>query len=149
MAETKKTSTTKTTPKTTTKKTTEPASKSSTTKSTTKSASSSKTTNTQTKSTSSSRSSRRSGGFGTWGLNKISFWCIGAMAIFYLIASILSLVGVTSKVIPALQGVATALAICIVATLAWRYVRNKQTVWKVLYVVLLLVVILGIIIPLI
>ena len=71
------------------------------------------------------------------------------MAIFYLIASILSLCGITSKVIPALQGIATALGICIVAYVAWRYVKPKQTVWKVLYFVLLLVVILGIIIPLV
>lgn len=104
---------------------------------------------TETKSTTSNKSTKHKSGTGTWGLNKISFWCIGAMAILYLVASILSLCGVTTKVIPALQGIATALAICIVAYLAWRYVRNKQTVWKVLYVVLLLVVILGIIVPLI
>lgn len=136
MAETKKKTTT-------TKKTTKPA----TTKST--SAKSTTSTTTQKSTQSSSKSSRRSGGIKTWGLNKISFWCIGAMAIFYLIASILALCGVSSKVIPALQGIATALAICIVAYVAWRYVKPKQTVWKVLYFVLLLVVILGIIIPLV
>lgn len=84
-----------------------------------------------------------------WGLNKISFWTIGAMAILYLIASILTLCGVNSKAVPALQGLATAIAICIVAYLAWKYVRPKQTVWKVLYFVLLLVVLLGIILPLV
>lgn len=99
----------------------------------------------ETKST--TKTTRRNSG--TWSLNKISFWCIGAMAILYLVASILALCGLTTKAIPALQGVATALAICLVACLAWRYVRNKQTVWKVLYIVLLLVVILGIIIPLV
>ena len=135
MAETKKKTTT-------TKKTTKPqASKTSTTKSTT--------TTTKSTTTSTKKSSKKSGGIKTWGLNKISFWCIGAMAILYLIASILSLCGITSKVIPALQGIATALGICIVAYVAWRYVKPKQTVWKVLYFVLLLVVILGIIIPLV
>lgn len=84
-----------------------------------------------------------------WGLNKLSFWCIGAMAILYLIASILALCGVNLKVVSALKDCATALAICIVAYLAWKYVRGKQTVWKVLYFVLLLVVILGIILPLV
>ncbi len=144
MAETKKKTTT-------TKKTTKPATTKSSKTTTTKSTSAKSTTSTTTqKSTqSSSKSSRRSGGIKTWGLNKISFWCIGAMAIFYLIASILALCGVSSKVIPALQGIATALAICIVAYVAWRYVKPKQTVWKVLYFVLLLVVILGIIIPLV
>ena len=84
-----------------------------------------------------------------WGLNKISFWVIGAMAILYLVASILSLCGVNLKVVSALQGVATAMAICIAAVLAWRYVKNKQPVWKVLYFVLLLVVLLGIVLPLV
>lgn len=155
MAETKKKTITasKTTKKSTTTKT---ASKSTASKSTTKTAPKTTTkaeTKTQTTSTQKSQpqksNKRHSGGIRTWGLNKISFWCIGAMAILYLVSSILALLGVNLKVISALQGVATALAICIVAFLAWKYVRNKQTVWKVLYVVLLLVVLLGIILPLV
>lgn len=137
MAETKKT--TKTT-KTTTKK---PASKSTTSKTTKAQSSSSNTSSTQKKST------RRSGGIRTWGLNKISFWTIGAIAILYLIASILAACKVNLKVVSALQGLATAFAICIVAYLSWKYVRPKQMVWKVLWFVLLLVVILGIILPLV
>lgn len=105
---------------------------------------SSKSSSSSTKKTTSS-SSRST----VWGLNKISFWVIGAMAILYLVASILSLCSVNLKVVSALQGVATAMAICIAAVLAWRYVKNKQTVWKVLYFVLLLVVLLGIVLPLV
>ena len=105
---------------------------------------SSKSSSSSTKKTTSS-SSRST----VWGLNKISFWVIDAMAILYLVASILSLCGVNLKVVSALQGVATAMAICIAAVLAWRYVKNKQTVWKVLYFVLLLVVLLGIVLPLV
>ena len=105
---------------------------------------SSKSSSSSTKKTTSS-SSRST----VWGLNNISFWVIGAMAILYLVASILSLCGVNLKVVSALQGVATAMAICIAAVLAWRYVKNKQTVWKVLYFVLLLVVLLGIVLPLV
>ncbi len=134
MAETKKTTT----------KTTKPASNTTAKKSTT-----TKTTSSTTKTQSTKSNKRSSGGIRTWGLNKISFWCIGAMAILYLIASILALVGCNLKVVSALQGLATAVAICIVAFLAWKYVRPKQTVWKVLYFVLLLVVLLGIIIPLV
>ena len=134
MAETKKTTT----------KTTKPASNTTAKKSTT-----TKTTSSTTKTQSTKSNKRSSGGLRTWGLNKISFWCIGAMAILYLIASILALVGCNLKVVSALQGLATAVAICIVAFLAWKYVRPKQTVWKVLYFVLLLVVLLGIIIPLV
>ena len=47
-----------------------------------------------------------------------------------------------------LQGIATAIMIVIVAILAWRYVRAKQMVWKVLYVICLLIVVAGIIVPL-
>lgn len=103
----------------------------------------------KTTTTKSSSSAKKSSSHTPWGLNKLSFWCIGAMAILYLIASILALCGVNLKVVSVLKDCATALAICIVAFLAWKYVRNKQTVWKVLYFVLLLVVLLGIILPLV
>ncbi len=83
------------------------------------------------------------------GLNKISFYTVCTVAILYLISAILSACSVSLKVVSALQGLATAIMICIVGILAWRYVRNKQTVWKVLYFVCLLVVIIGIIIPLV
>ncbi len=84
-----------------------------------------------------------------WGLNKISFYLMGAVAILYLIGLILSACGVSLTVVTALQNVATALMLCIVAYLGWKYVRPKQTVWLVLYFVLLLVIIAGIIVPLI
>ena len=84
-----------------------------------------------------------------WGLNKISFYVLGAMAVLYLLTTVLALLPVNFKVVSALQGLATAVAICIVAYIAWKYVAHKATVWKVLYVVFLLLVIAGIIIPLI
>lgn len=118
-------------------------------KSSTKPAAKKTTKTTETKQTTTKKSSSRSSGVKTWGLNKISFWCIGAMAILYLVASILALCGVNFKVVSVLKDCATALAICIVAVLAWRYVAPKQTVWKVLYIVLLLVVLLGIVLPLV
>ena len=118
-------------------------------KSSTKPAAKKTTKTTETKQTTTKKSSSRSSGVKTWGLNKISFWCIGAMAILYLVASILALCGVNFKIVSVLKDLATAIAICIVAVLAWRYVKPKQTVWKVLYVVLLLVVLLGVIIPLV
>ena len=81
--------------------------------------------------------------------NKISLYVIVAVAIIYLISMILSLAGVSLKVVVALQNLATAIMICITAVLAWRYVSKKPTVWKVLYFVSLLVVIAGVIVPLI
>lgn len=84
-----------------------------------------------------------------WGINKISMWTIVAVAVLYLISMILSLAGVSLKVVSAMQGLATAIMICIVGVLAWRYVAKKPTVWKVLYIVCILVVVAGVIIPLI
>ncbi len=84
-----------------------------------------------------------------WGINKLSFWLIAITAILYLVAMILSLCGINAAIVSALQSVASAIMICVVAVLAWRYVKSKPTVWKVLYFVVLLVVLVGIVIPLV
>ena len=101
-----------------------------------------------TKKSSSSKSSSSSSS-NKWGLNKISFWVIVAVTILYAVAMILSACGINLVIVSALQGVATAIMITIVAILAWRYVRPKQAVWKVLYFICLLIVIAGIIVPLV
>ncbi len=98
-------------------------------------------------SSSSSRSSRSSGS--KWGLNKVSFWLLCAAAIIYLIGLILSACGVNAMVVQALSNIAAAAMICIVAILAWRYVKPKPAIWKVLYFVVLLVIIAGLIVPLV
>lgn len=138
MATTKKTTTTKTT--------TKPASKTSSSKPTeTKTT----TTTTTTSSSSKSRRSSRSGGVFAWGINKLSMYTIVAVALLYAVSMVLSLCGVSLKVISALQGLATAVMICIVAYLAWKYVARKEPVWKVLYVICLCLVLAGIVIPLV
>lgn len=103
------------------------------------------------KKTSKSSSSSSSSRSGFWGLNKISFWTIVAITVLYAVSLVLSAIGGTTlmKVVSVLQGIATAIMIIIVAILAWRYVRSKPIVWKVLYVICLLVVIAGIIVPLV
>ncbi len=95
------------------------------------------------------KSSSSSSSSGMWGLNKISFWIIVAVTILYAVALILAACGVSSVAVSALQGIAAAAMIVIVSILAWRYVRPKQAVWKVLYFVCLLIVIAGIIVPLV
>lgn len=90
--------------------------------------------------------SKKSGG--GISLNKIAFWLIIAVAIIYLAGIILSAVKL-GNITAYLQAVATALMICVVAVLAWRYVAGKQTVWKVLYFIALLVVLAGIVVPMI
>ena len=104
-----------------------------------------KTTTKSTTTKTTSSSSRRT----VWGLNKISMYTIVAVALLYVISMVLSLVGVNFKVVSALQGLATAIMIIIVSILAWRYVKPKQMVWKVLYVICLLLVIAGVIVPLV
>ena len=106
----------------------------------------SKKTTTNTSNTQKSSSSSRTT---IWGLNKISFYTICAVAILYLVAAILGACKIGSKAVSALQGIAPAMLIIIASILGWRYVAKKQTVWKVLFVVCLLVVVLGIILPLI
>lgn len=101
-----------------------------------------------TKKSSSSKSSSSSSS-SKWGLNKISFWVIVAVTIIYAVSLVLGACGINLVIVSALQGVATAIMITIVAILAWRYVRPKQAVWKVLYFICLLIVIAGIIVPLV
>lgn len=137
MATTKKTTTTKTT--------TKPASKTSSAKT----AETKTTTTTTTTSSNKSRSSSRRSGVFAWGLNKLSMYTIVAVALLYAVSMVLSLCGVSLKVVSALQGLATAVMICIVAYLAWKYVARKEPVWKVLYIICLCLVLAGIVIPLI
>ena len=85
------------------------------------------------------------------GLNKLSFFTIGAAAILYLVSAIFTLTEMHNLVNVArvLSGFATAIMVCIVSVLAWKYARHKTTAWKVLYFVFLAIVVLGIVIPLI
>ncbi len=107
----------------------------------------SSTTKSKSSSSSSSSSSRKSS---VWGLNKISFWVIVAVTILYAVSLVLSAIDANklNTAVMVLQGIATAIMIIIVAILAWRYVRPKPVVWKVLYIICLLIVVAGIIVPL-
>ena len=102
-----------------------------------------KTTKTTTKTTTRSSSSS------VWSINKISFWTIVLVTLLYVVSLVLAACGINLRIIGALQGVATAIMISIVSVLAWRFVRSKPSVWKVLYIICLLVVIAGIIVPLV
>ena len=82
-------------------------------------------------------------------INKVSFYLIVTLALLYVVSMILSLVGVASRAVAIMQAVAAAIMILVVATLAWRYVQNRTTVWKILYVICVLLVIVGIVIPLV
>ncbi len=98
-----------------------------------------------------SSSSNSSSNKHTVSLNKVAFWTIVSAAILYLVGIICSAIGFGSArlVVGVLQGIATAVMVTIVSIVAWRYVSKKQVVWKVLYFVCLLIVVVGIIIPLV
>ena len=84
-----------------------------------------------------------------WGINKVSFYAICTVAVLLVLAVVFKFLGLNDTIITVLQNVVTALMIAVVAVLAWNYVANKSLVWKILYLVCLLVVIAGIIIPLV
>ena len=97
-----------------------------------------------------SESSKRSS---VWSLNKISFWLIVATAALYLTAALLAALStviepkISLAITHAAMAVAEALTICVVGVLGWRYVRGKGTAWIVLYILVLLVIAVGIVLP--
>ncbi len=101
------------------------------------------------KSSSTKSSQKKSSGSNKWGLNKISMYVLVGVAILYVVSLLLACFDVNLIVVSALQGVAAAIMVIIVSILAWRYVKPKQAVWKVLYIICLLLVIVGIIVPLV
>lgn len=84
---------------------------------------------------------------GGWGINKFSFYAIGVFCVLLLTIMVLNLVGVSTWILPALEAVVKALLLIVPAVCAWNYVANKQTVWKVLYFIFLLILLITIIIP--
>ena len=93
-------------------------------------------------------------GGSVWSLNKTSFWLIVVTAVLYLIAAVLSAISsavdvghVLLAITHAIMAIAEGLMICVVAVLGWRYVRNKGVAWLVLYIVVLLVILTGIVLP--
>lgn len=89
--------------------------------------------------------SKKSGGGPS--LNKISFWLLVSAAVLYVLGIIFNFFSALKNFVTYLQAVATALMICVVAVLAWRYVANKPAVWKVLYFLVLVIALAGLIIP--
>lgn len=97
-----------------------------------------------------SSSSSSSGGSRMWSMNKISFWTIVVASIVYLLGVVLG------KLVPSLGvlvGIAQSIVIVVMTTIvaihAWKFVRNRQTIWIVLFVVCLLVILVGIILGLV
>ncbi len=82
-----------------------------------------------------------------WSLAKVAFVIIFAVAVLYLINSFFAIFGVGFKIIATMQAVCSALALALVGFVGWDYVKNKQDNIRVAYVVAMVVVLVGIIIP--
>ncbi len=83
----------------------------------------------------------------SWGVSKIAFYALAAVAILYLLNTVLNLCGVSSMLVSILFGVGEAILTCVAAYIAWNFVDGKSTVWKVLYLVFVIVILIGIILP--
>ncbi len=105
------------------------------------------------KKTSSKSTSKSSSGGAIWGLNKISMYIIIVVAVLYVVTTILSFIpldlALSYKVIGIINGFATAAMITVVSILAWRYVAHKNATWQVIYIICLILVFTGVVIPLI
>ena len=80
-------------------------------------------------------------------LNKVAFWLLVTAAVLYLLGMVLSFIPDLASIFGLLLAVASALMLCVVAVLAWRYVAHKEVVWKVLYFIVLLIALVGLILP--
>lgn len=94
---------------------------------------------------------RHSNNGGGWNINKVGFWTLTIVALMYLVAQVLRWIGFNNSAAIAnwIGAIAGAIALCLVAVLAYRYVRNKPVVWLILYILVLLIVIVFIILPLV
>ena len=105
------------------------------------------------KKSSSKSTSKSSSGGAIWGLNKISMYIIIVVALLYVITTILSFIpldlALSYKIIGIINGFATAAMITVVSILAWRYVAHKNATWQVIYIICLILVFTGVVIPLI
>ena len=95
------------------------------------------------------KNSNNNGGGSRWSINKVAFWALTVIALMYLVAGIFRMVkvDVLAAVADWVGAVAGAIAICLVAVLAFRYVRHKPVVWMVLYILVLLIVLVFIVLP--
>ena len=105
------------------------------------------------KKSSSKSTSKSSSGGAIWGLNKISMYIIIVVAVLYVVTTILSFIPLdltlSYKIIGIINGFATAAMITVVSILAWRYVAHKNATWQVIYIICLILVFTGVVIPLI
>lgn len=80
-------------------------------------------------------------------MSKFAFYLIGAICVLQLIIMVLSLCGINLGILSALKGVALALALIVPMSAAWNYIKLKPAVWKVLYFLFVLILLITIAIP--
>lgn len=85
-----------------------------------------------------------------WSMRKVAFWSIVVIAIMYLVAQVFRWIGADglAGVADWIGWAAQIVALVLVAIMAWGYVRAKnQTVWTVLYIIVLLIALVFIVLP--
>lgn len=80
-------------------------------------------------------------------LNKIAFYTLVVAAIILMVQAVLTHVLGPSMILSLVSAVIQIILYAIAGVLGWRYVKNKQTVWKVLYILAALVLIVAVILP--
>lgn len=83
-----------------------------------------------------------------WSLAKVAFVIIIAVAVLYLVNSLLAILGIGAGFVTALQAVCSAAALAVVGFVGWGYVKNRKNGnLQVLYFIALVLVLVGIVIP--
>ena len=80
-------------------------------------------------------------------LNKVAFYTLVVAAVVLMIQAVLTRVLGGSVILSAISAVIQIILYALAGILGWRYVKNKQTVWKVLYILAALVLIVAVILP--
>ena len=71
-------------------------------------------------------------------------------AVLYLVALILQFINVSEpQIINTMRSVASTITMCIVGAMGWRFVRNRSTGIRVLYVLLILIVVACVVTPIV
>ena len=68
-------------------------------------------------------------------------------AILYLVSFVLSFWNIYDNTIAVMQSVASVIMIVIVSIIGWRFVKTRNSVWKTIYIVLLVAVVASVVIP--
>ena len=68
-------------------------------------------------------------------------------AVLYLLSFVLTFWDISNNTIDVLSSIASVIMICIVSVTGWRFVKTKSTLWKLIYIMVLLAVVASVVVP--